>query len=75
MPSENRGKRDPAQVFHEALRYWWQRCGEEDADLDFLSTAQEYIDTVLSTVPEERTVEVVSEREAEALETTPGTDL
>lgn len=75
VPEDARGKRDPAQVFHEALRYWWKRCGVEDRDLDFHETAQEYVDTVLRSVPDERTVEVVSEREAQVLEDGPVTEL
>ena len=73
VPDDARAKRDPAQVFHEALRYWWKRSGVEDRDLDFHETAQEYVDTVLRQVPDERTVEVTSEREAKVLEEGPGT--
>lgn len=67
VPPEVRGKRDPAQVFHEALLYWWQRCEEEGRQLDFHETAQEYVDTVLRRVPDERTIEVASEQEAKLL--------
>lgn len=68
VPDELRGKRDDAQLFHEALRYWWARCEEREEDLDLFETTDEFVDEVLRAVPDERTVEVASADEAALLE-------
>ena len=74
VPREVRGKRDAPQIFHEALRFWWARCEAEGHELDLFDVTDQYVEEVLRTVPEERTVEVVSEREARLLSETPGTE-
>jgi len=74
VPEEVRGKRDDAQIFHEALRFWWARCDEEDREVDLFSSTERYVDEVLRRAPEERTVEVASEREARLLSEAPGTE-
>lgn len=68
IPEEVRGKREPAQLFHEALRYWWARCDAEDGELDLFETTERFVEEVLRDVPDERTVEVTSDREADLLE-------
>lgn len=60
VPDDLRSKREDAQLFHEALRYWWSRCGELDADLDLFDTTDEFVENVLRQVPDERSVVAAS---------------
>jgi len=53
VPPEQRGKLEPAEIFHEILVHRWflsERAGHEG---DIFETARDYVDTVLSTKPEE----------------------
>ncbi len=74
VPEEVRGKRDPAQIFHEALRFWWACCDEADHEVDLFSATERYVEEVLRPAPEERTVAVTSEREAQLLSEDPATE-
>lgn len=67
IPAAVRGKREPAQLFHEALRFWWRRCGAEDRELDLFETTDRFVEEVLRDVPDERTVQVASDEEADLL--------
>ncbi len=55
VPEELRGKRDPAQVFHEVLEHWYFQSTIEGHDMDLPGAARSYVDTVLRFVPDERT--------------------
>jgi tRNA A-37 threonylcarbamoyl transferase component Bud32 len=53
IPAEARGKLEPAEIFHEILVHRWylsERAGEE---VGIFETARDYIDTVLTTKPDE----------------------
>ena len=53
IPADARGKLEPAEVFHEILVHRWylsERVGEE---VGIFETARDYIDTVLTTKPNE----------------------
>jgi uncharacterized protein DUF4032/lipopolysaccharide kinase (Kdo/WaaP) family protein len=55
IPAELRGKRAPAELFHELLDHRWymsERAGTEVAMADAVA---DYIETVLPTAPDERT--------------------
>lgn len=75
IPDELRAKGDDAQLFHEALRYWWSTCEAEEADLDLFETTDDFVDDVLRAEPDERTIEGVSADEAALLESDGGPEL
>ena len=56
IPHELRGRRDPAEIFHEVLEHWHRWSAEEGADLDLYEAANRYVDEVLRVLPEERRV-------------------
>ncbi|MBW3659761.1 MAG: DUF4032 domain-containing protein [Actinobacteria bacterium] len=56
IPPELRGKRDPAQLFHEVLEHWYFMSTIEGRDMGLLSAARSYAANVLPHVPDERTV-------------------
>ena len=56
VPEELRGRRDPAEIFHEVLEHWHRLSAEEGADIDLFEAAQHYIDHVLRELPDERVV-------------------
>ncbi|HEY3003667.1 MAG TPA: DUF4032 domain-containing protein [Kribbellaceae bacterium] len=54
VPPELRGKLEPAEVFHEVLEHRWflsERAGEE---VDTMTAARSYVDTVLGSKPDEK---------------------
>lgn len=75
IPNDLRSKRDDAQLFHEALRYWWSKCEAEEADLDLFATTDEWVDQVLREVPDERNIEAISADEAALLEADVGPEM
>ncbi|MET9020719.1 DUF4032 domain-containing protein [Actinopolymorpha sp. NPDC004070] len=54
VPSELRGKLEPAEVFHEVLEHRWYRSESAHRELPLLESARSYVDTVLRTRPDER---------------------
>ncbi len=62
VPEELRGRREPAEVFHEVLEHWHRWSAEEGSDLDLFAAARRYADEVLTVLPDER---VVAPTEAE----------
>lgn len=56
VPEHLRGRRDPAEVFHEVLHLWHQWSAEEGGDLALEAAARRYVDEVLSVLPEERRI-------------------
>jgi hypothetical protein len=68
IPSELWGKRDAAEVFHEALEHRWfvsQAAGE---DVGLMPAVQAYVDDVLRHAPDERTVLEPTSRENDDVE-------
>lgn len=54
VPAELRGRRDPAEIFHEVLDHWHHLSSVEATDVDLFDAARSYVDTVLRFAPEER---------------------
>ncbi len=54
IPEDLRGRREPAQLFHEVLEHWYRASTGEGRDLDLFDAARAYVDEVLRGVPEER---------------------
>jgi hypothetical protein len=53
VPPEARGKLEPAELFHEVLVHRWYLSERAGAEVDIFETARDYIDTVLTTKPDE----------------------
>ncbi|MCA1782040.1 MAG: DUF4032 domain-containing protein [Intrasporangiaceae bacterium] len=66
VPEELRGRREPAEIFHEVLDHWHRLSDAEGADIDLFDAAQHYVDEVLHDFPDER---VVSPSEGDAEDT------
>jgi tRNA A-37 threonylcarbamoyl transferase component Bud32 len=56
IPAELWGKRDAAEVFHEALEHRWFLSQEADEDVGLMPAVQAYVDDVLRHAPDERAV-------------------
>lgn len=54
VPSEARGKLEPAEIFHEILVHRWYLSERAGRAIDIFETARDYIDTVLAEKPEEK---------------------
>jgi tRNA A-37 threonylcarbamoyl transferase component Bud32 len=66
VPEELRGRRDPAEVFHEVLDHWHHLSDCELGDIELFDAARSYVDTVLRFEPDERVVTVSGEPEPDA---------
>ena len=53
IPSEARGKLEPAEVFHEILVHRWYLSEQAGEEVGIIETARSYIDTVLTKKPDE----------------------
>ncbi len=53
VPTDARGKLEPAEVFHEVLQHRWFLAEREGHDVDTFSAAADYIANVLKDKPEE----------------------
>ncbi|MGH3362256.1 MAG: DUF4032 domain-containing protein [Nocardioides sp.] len=53
VPAEARGKLEPAEIFHEILVHRWHLSERAGHEIDIFETARDYIDTVLTTRPDE----------------------
>ncbi|MCW2832424.1 MAG: hypothetical protein JWN68_377 [Nocardioides sp.] len=53
IPSEARGKLEPAEVFHEILVHRWYLSEQAGHEIGIFETARSYIDTVLTSKPDE----------------------
>ena len=53
VPVEARGKLEPAEIFHELLVHRWYLSERAGAEVSLTDTARDYIDTVLTSKPEE----------------------
>ncbi len=56
VPEDLRGRRDPAEVFHEVLEHWHRWSAEEGTDLELAAAARRYVEEVLAALPEERRI-------------------
>jgi len=56
VPSELWGKRDAAEVFHEALEHRWFLSQEADEDVGLMPAVDAYVADVLRHAPDERAV-------------------
>jgi hypothetical protein len=56
VPEHLRGRRDPAELFHEVLYRWHQWSTEEGGDLPLEEAARRYVEQILSVLPEERRI-------------------
>jgi tRNA A-37 threonylcarbamoyl transferase component Bud32 len=56
VPGHLRGRREPAEVFHEVLHFWHRWSAEEGGDLPLQAAARRYVDEILASLPEERRV-------------------
>jgi hypothetical protein len=53
VPPEMRGKRDPAEVFHEVLEHRWLMAEAAGHEIDTFDAAHDYIESVLRQRPDE----------------------
>lgn len=56
IPTELRGRRDPAELFHEVLEHWQRPSANEGADIELWEAADSYVTEVLAHEPDERRV-------------------
>ena len=56
IPSELWGKRDAAEVFHEALEHRWFLSQQKGEDIGLMPAVKAYVDDVLRHAPDERAV-------------------
>ena len=54
VPAALRGRLEPAEVFHQILEHRWLLSERAGREIDIFETARDYVDTVLSRLPEER---------------------
>ena len=53
VPPELRGKREPAQIFHEVLDYRWFQAQRESREVPIVEAAKGYVRDVLGSLPDE----------------------
>jgi hypothetical protein len=53
IPTEARGKLEPAEIYHEILVHRWYLSERAGHEVDIFETARDYIDHVLTTKPDE----------------------
>jgi hypothetical protein len=56
VPIELRGKRDPAQLYHELLEHRWYLSERAGREVPLKEAVNDYVETVLRRLPDERTV-------------------
>ncbi|HWG55489.1 MAG TPA: DUF4032 domain-containing protein [Gaiellaceae bacterium] len=56
VPPELWGKREAAEVFHEALEHRWYLSQEQGADVGLMAAVEDYVESVLRHAPDERAV-------------------
>ncbi len=56
VPAAQRGKLEPAEMFHEILVHRWFLSESRGRDVGLEEAAQSYAETVLQEAPEERTL-------------------
>ena len=53
IPDDQRGKLEPAEVFHEILVHRWYLSEQAGRSVNLLTAARSYVDTILGSKPEE----------------------
>jgi hypothetical protein len=56
VPRELRGKRDPAQLYHELLEHRWYLSERAGREVPLKDAVTDYVESVLRRLPDERTV-------------------
>lgn len=56
VPADLRGRMEPAQIFHEVLEHRWFLSEQAGHSVPFLDAVQSYVDTILVSRPDERSV-------------------
>ncbi len=56
VPTELRGRREPAEVFHEVLDLWHKWSTREGTDMALTDAAHRYVQEILALMPDERRV-------------------
>ena len=56
VPRELRGKRDPAQLYHELLEHRWYLSERAGREVTLKEAVADYVESVLRRLPDERTV-------------------
>ncbi|MFP4148365.1 MAG: DUF4032 domain-containing protein [Nitriliruptoraceae bacterium] len=56
VPEDLRGRREPAEVFHEVLDLWHKWSMQEGSDMELTEAAHRYVSEILALLPEERIV-------------------
>ena len=56
IPDDLRSRRDPIEVFHEVLEWWYRWSSEQGCDLSLAQAGRRYVEEVLAGLPEERRV-------------------
>jgi len=59
VPEELRGRREPAEVFHEVLDLWHRWSTQEGRDMGLTDAAHRYVAEILAILPDERVVSPV----------------
>jgi hypothetical protein len=54
VPADLRGRLEDAEVFHQILEHRWLLSERAGREIDIFETARDYVDTVLSRLPEEK---------------------
>jgi hypothetical protein len=54
IPAELRGRLEPAEVFHQILEHRWLLSEREGREIEIFETTRDYLDNVLSRLPEEK---------------------
>jgi hypothetical protein len=56
VPAELRGRREPAEVFHEVLDLWQKWSAQEGTDMALTDAAHRYVSEILALLPDERII-------------------
>jgi hypothetical protein len=54
VPPDLRGRLESAEIFHQILEHRWLLSERAGREIDIFETARDYVDTVLSRLPEEK---------------------
>jgi len=68
VPKDQRGKLEPAQLFHEVLDHRWFMSQQQERDVPTIEAATSYVASVLPGRPEEQSILGLTPEEADAQE-------
>jgi hypothetical protein len=54
VPLEDRGRLEPAEVFHQILEHRWLLSERAGREIDIFDSARDYVENILSRLPEEK---------------------